>query len=108
MSEATPQPTPATIAAAIGTLDAAGLRELAGRLVAELGRRQQAEVDDAEIKRRAGLLVAGAAEAQFGRVVCVFCGKLSSGDAALRRHIIRAHRDDVAELPAERFQRGAT
>lgn len=106
MSEATPHPTPAAIAAAIGTLDAPALRELAGRLVHELAVRRAAVVGDAEVKRRAGLLVAKAREARFGRVACPLCGKLSNGGPALRRHIVRAHGAEVAELPAEQFTRG--
>lgn len=105
MSDATSQPTPTAIAAAIGAMEAPALRELAGRLVHELAQQRAATVDEAEVKRRVGLIVVTAPAGDFGRTACPLCGALSNADRNLRRHLLRVHGAEIAGMPPERFQR---
>jgi hypothetical protein len=103
MTEATPKSAAAEIAGRVRALDRDGLVALVGLLVGDVAALRDEARSREEMKRRAGILAGRAAEGSYGRAKCVLCGK-EKHSYEMARHILRAHGDQVAEMPAGEFR----
>jgi hypothetical protein len=56
-----------------------------------------------ELKRRCKILAARAERTEYGRRLCVFCGRERAG-GSIHRHYEREHPHEVADLPEKRFR----
>ncbi|HEX4055991.1 MAG TPA: hypothetical protein VHX86_17135 [Tepidisphaeraceae bacterium] len=60
-------------------------------------------VDEKEYQRRLNLMISRAQHAEYGKSICILCGKKQSSNSSFRTHLKARHADELRTLPPACF-----